>query len=161
MQRISKEDTKTTVDRILDRAHVVRQNMADALSWTKSYLSRVLSPNDELDGFVYGFLRVMAYLAEEYPKAFNEIDSLVRRLLDGMRQPQSEATIPRDATGYAMALNHVAERTVNAMMDERKTAHDVRERLVVLAGLVAEIQRSYDGAQTRRATNASEFAERR
>lgn len=147
MNKASKQDVKTAVDRILDKAGVVRHEMASELDWSESYLSRHLSPNDNYPGFVCGYLWPMGFLSVKYPKAFNGIDSTVQRYFNQWRTPQNLSEVRSDADN-ALRLNHTSSVAVNVLIDGRKSDRDKRLKLAELAALVAEIQRSYDEKET-------------
>lgn len=149
---VSKFDTKRSIKNLFEKAGVVQTDIANDIHINEATLSRELNPADELDGFVYHYLRVMGWLSINAPSVFISIDTLVQTHLQGWRESDGLVVFNSDDE-KAIDLNYIASEAVSALVDKRKSVAEKRARVTELAGMVAMIQQSFNGEETANGNN--------
>lgn len=142
MNKVNKFDTKRTV-KLLFETHAVRQvDMANDLGMTEGLLSRWLNSGDELDGFVYRYLRPMGWLSTHAPEVYNGIDTLVQGHINNWRTSESLVE-PLNPHIFVIELNHSCSKAIEMILGN-KPENEVRAALIDLETRSIKYRRSLD-----------------
>lgn len=140
MNKVSKFDTKRTVQLLFQNNGVKQKDMADDLQMTDGLLSGWLSPGNESDGFVYRYLRAMGWLSTNAPVVYNEIDILVQGYINHWRQPALKPDI-RNPDLFVIDFNHLSSQAINAVL-AKKPENEIKATLIAVETLSADFRRS-------------------